>query len=78
MVRLRRSNGSKINIYTVKIAKGGLKCAKPCHICVEWMIRYNISKVIYSDHEGKIQVKRLKDVVNDEPYFTKAQRCSVC
>jgi len=39
----------KIIICTVKINRDGFGCARPCAVCVEWMARYNIEKVIYSE-----------------------------
>ena len=64
----------KINIYTVKVTKDGLKCARPCYICVRWMAKYNVDKVIYSDYDENIRIIRFKEIQREPQYLTKTQR----
>ena len=66
--------GKKITICTVKVTRNGLKCARPCMVCIQWMERYNIDKVIYSENNNYIRIVSFKVIREEEKYMTRTQR----
>ena len=64
----------KIIICTVKINRDGFGCARPCAVCVEWMARYNIEKVIYSETNNYIRIVKYQALITEEQYLTRVQR----
>ena len=65
----------KINIYTVRLkASGEFGLAKPCHLCVKWMYKYNVNKIIYSEGDGKVRIMRRRDLDNEPLFITHAYK----
>ena len=72
-----RTKFKKITIYTVRARLGGdLGIAKPCHLCVKWMYEYNVSKIVYSEHDGNVRILRRRDLEKEPLYITPAYKAN--
>jgi cytidine deaminase len=72
----------KVDILVIRVSKTGqLGNSKPCHSCLMLLSKqlpergYTLSRVYYSDDQGKIQVSKLSNLLfHEEHHFSRYQK----
>lgn len=61
----------KVSLVVIRIGRyGDIRDSTPCQRCMEAMKMMGIKKIAYSDYEGKIVEKRVRDLVTRGPSKT--------
>jgi len=46
-------------------------------MCIQGMEKYNVNKVIYTDYNENVRIIKLKNLKEEQPYYTVSQRAKM-
>ena len=62
-----RNQTKSFDLLVIRLNNAGdkLLISKPCHVCAEWINRYPINRIFYSDEDGAIVSSLVRNFVPD-------------
>ncbi len=61
LLKVPKKCRSQVEIYVIRFLRNGnLTCAKPCEMCQDFLKKYNVKNVYYTNWDGKWNKMRLR------------------